>query len=90
MRNIRAQAPGLNAYLREVWDFDGVGTVPPYTAGDIRGIVYDQLAVRDPRSFHVPGKRWVKFHHRVVQDVHANIPDMLAWHAANVSRVGWS
>jgi hypothetical protein len=87
MQTMRARAPSLGSYLREIWDFDGVGGVPPHTAGGVRAIIYDQHAARDPHIFHVPPQRWLGFHHKLVASVHSNIPDMLAWHAATVSSV---
>ncbi len=88
MHTMRMRAPGLGGYLREIWDFDGVGPGTPYTSAGVRGILYDQHSVRDARSFHVPPQRWLGFHHKVVPSVHSNIPDMLGWHAATVSGVG--
>ena len=88
MHNLRARCPGLNTYLREVWDFDGVGPGVPYSSGSVRGILYDQHPIIDPRSYHVPPQRWLGFHHKLVPSVHSNIPDMLGVHAAKMSNVG--
>jgi hypothetical protein len=84
---IRAKSIGLESYLREIWDFDGVGGAPPYTTGTVRGIIYDQLISNDPRSYHVPLQRWSRFWQRVT-DPHGYIPDKLMWHAASWNR-GW-
>ncbi|NOK16171.1 hypothetical protein [Corallococcus carmarthensis] len=88
MRNVRARAPGLSRYLREIWDFDGVGGAPPFPAGEVGGILYDQSTGGDPRIFHVPPTRWQQFHGKIATSVHSNIPDLLACHAASVSNVG--
>ena len=90
MWNVRRNAPGLAGFLREVWDFDGNAGPAPYTSGGVRGILYDQAMPKGPdaRSYHVPPERWVPYHHKVVENVHGNVPEMLAWHAATVSRVG--
>jgi hypothetical protein len=88
MHTFRARAPDLRSHLREIWDFDGVGGDRPYSLGGVRGILYDQHTSRDAFAFHVPPSRWLGFHHRVVPNVHSNIPDMLAWHSATVSSIG--
>jgi hypothetical protein len=88
MWTVRQKAAGIQRHLREVWDFDGVGAAPPFSSGNVRGILYDRRNdAHDARSFHVPPERWIAFHKRVVRSVHSNIPDMLAWHAASISGV---
>ena len=47
MHSMRGRAPGLSGYLREIWDFEGVGAGTPYTTAGVRGILYDEHAVRD-------------------------------------------
>lgn len=86
MANVRHQAQGINQFLREVWDFDGVGGSLP--AG-VRALTYDQHKTSAKRadSFHVPPERWVKYHNAVIANVHGDIPAMLACHAATISRV---
>lgn len=85
--NVRSKAKGINHFLREIWDFDGVGGSPP--AG-IRALMYDQAktSIKTVDRFHVPPERWVKYHNAVVANVHGDIPAMLACHAATISRVG--
>jgi hypothetical protein len=87
MERVRNKAQGMNSFLREAWDFDGVGGSP--LAGT-RLLTYDQLktSVRGPTRFHVPPERWVKYHNAVIPNVHGDIPAMLACHAATISRVG--
>jgi hypothetical protein len=93
MQSVRVHARGLSTYLREIWDFDGVGGSAPTSGGSVRVIHYDQHeAVSDANNFHVPPKLWVEFHGPDIalpgKSVHSNIPDMLGWHAAEVSKVG--
>jgi hypothetical protein len=95
MQNIRAKARGLGAFLREIWDFDGVGGSVPAPSAGVRVIHYDQHEViSDANNFHVPPKLWVDFHGPDIalpgKSVHSNIPDMLGWHAAEVSKIGRS
>jgi hypothetical protein len=87
MVNVRNRAQGLGHFLREAWDFDGVGGSPP--AG-IRALLYDQqkTGVRRVNNFHVPPERWINYHTKVIPNVHGDIPLMLACHAATISRVG--
>lgn len=94
MNSIRKAAPGLGSYLREVWDFDGNAAPAPEPSAGVRVLRYDQaLSVKStPSLFHVPPPRWVEFHGEAAlkpgANVHSNIPDMLAWHTATVSRSG--
>ena len=83
------KASGLQSFLREAWDFDGVGGAP---AAGCRVMTYDQQSttIRRPDTFHVPPERWIPYHKRLISahDNHGNIPGMLAFHAASISRVG--
>jgi hypothetical protein len=85
--SVRNRAKGMNSFLREVWDFDGVGGSVP---GAPRVLTYDQhkTPVRNKDRFHVPPERWVKYHKVVIKNVHGDIPAMLACHAATISDVG--
>jgi hypothetical protein len=82
--SVRNQAKGMNHFLREVWDFDGVGGSPP---ARVRALLYDQHKTSAKRAdnFHVPPERWVKYHNAVIANVHGDIPAMLACHAATIS-----
>jgi hypothetical protein len=84
---VRSRAKGITTFLREVWDFDGVGGAVP---GAPRVLTYDQHKTpgRTKDHFHVPPSRWVKYHNAVVANVHGDIPAMLACHAATISGVG--
>jgi hypothetical protein len=84
---MRASAKGLTTFLREVWDFDGVGGAIPSAP---RVLTYDQHGGAGVAKdhFHVPPKRWVKYHNAVIANVHGDIPAMLARHAATISGVG--
>jgi hypothetical protein len=88
MNTFKAHAPGLGSCLREIWDYDGVGGGRPHSQPGVRAIVYDQQHSRDPHAFHVPPSRWLGFHHKVIPNVHSNIPDMLACHSAFISTIG--
>ena len=90
MWTVRNNSHGMSRYLREVWDFEGNAGPTPSSSAGVRGILYDQSTskVPDPRSFHVPPERWESYHHAVVKNVHGNIPEMLAYHAASISSVG--
>ncbi len=83
---VRNQSPGLKSFLREVWDFDGVHAAPP------PGILYDQATAAGggSKTFHVPPPRWQEYHHRILlnEQLHGDIPAMLACHAATISIVG--
>lgn len=90
---VRTNCRGLGGFLREVWDFDGVGGATPAPAKGLRVLHYDQHdAVSDLSNFHVPPKLWRGFHGPAADlptaNVHSNIPDMLGWHAALFSGVG--
>jgi hypothetical protein len=86
MTSFRSSAPGLASFHRESWDFDGVGG----TRGGPRYIRYDQSKFdqKIPLTFHVPPSRWVEYHSRVIADVHGDIPNKMATHAATISVVG--
>ncbi len=88
LANVRNSAPGMNHFLREIWDFDGVGKL----SAAPRILTYDRhkTSVKRPDSFHAPAERWVKFHNAVAnwQSIHQDIVNMLACHAATISRVG--
>ena len=85
--NVRNRAKGINYFLREIWDFDGVGGGPP---SGVRVLTYDQHKTSEKIAdhFHVPGERWVQNYHHAVYNVHGDIPAMLACHAATISRIG--
>ena len=85
--NVRHQARGMSSFIREAWDFDGVGGSPP---GAPRILTYDQHKRPDgiKDHFHVPPERWLEYHHAVIKNVHGDIPAMLACHAAAISSVG--
>lgn len=87
MSSFRSSAPNLGSFLRETWDFDGVGGT---RGGFGRSIRYDQgkADAKIPLLFHVPPERWVKYHNSIVKNVHGDIPAMLATHAASISVVG--
>jgi hypothetical protein len=87
MTTVRGRAQGIDRFLREGWDFDGVGGSPGV---GVRTITYDQhrTRIRQADTFHVPPERWVKYHNAVIANVHGDIPAMLACHAATISRVG--
>jgi hypothetical protein len=87
MSSFRSAAPGLSSFLRETWDFDGVGGS---RGGFGRAFRYDQakMDARIPFLFHVPPERWVNYHHSVVKNVHGDIPNMMATHAATISIAG--
>jgi hypothetical protein len=92
LHTVRARAVGLGRFLREIWDFDGTGSTPAASA-QVRVIHYDQKdVVSDANNFHVPPKLWFGYHGagalKPGANVHSNIPDMLGWHAAEVSKVG--
>jgi len=88
MNTFRAHAPGLRSHLREIWDFDGTGSGRPSSYAGVRALLYDQQSSRDTFAFHVPPSRWLGFHHKVIPNVHSNIPDMLACHSAFISSIG--
>ena len=89
MHTVRSRSPGLNRFLREVWDFDGVHAPVPVTP---RAIVYDQgsSAAASHTTFHVPPERWQEYHHAILRrdQLHGDLPAMLACHAATISSVG--
>jgi hypothetical protein len=89
MWTVRQQSPGLSGFLREVWDFDGVHGAVPVSP---RAIVYDQGsgAAASHTTFHVPGERWQEYHHAILnrEQLHGDLPAMLACHAASISSVG--
>jgi len=86
LATVRAQSPGMNSFLREVWDFDGVGGAIPSAP---RVITYDQHKTRGTiEHIHCPPERFVNYHHSVVANAHGDIPARMACHAATVSRVG--
>ncbi len=86
MHTFARAAPGLKDYLREVWDFDGVGGSRPDNLLGARGVLYDQGRVNTPGVFHTPSNRWLKFNGIDRHDVHGNMP-MLFRHAAYVTYV---
>jgi hypothetical protein len=93
MHTVRANCVGMSRFLREIWDFDGTGGAPPTPSPQVRVIHYDQKdVVSDANNFHVPAKLWVGFHGPAAlsptANVHSNIPDMVGWHAAEVSKFG--
>lgn len=57
LANVRSRAQGMTYFLREIWDFDGVGGGPP---SGVRTVTYDQhkTSVKMADHFHVPGERW--------------------------------
>ncbi len=79
-------APGLKDYIREVWDFDGVGGNRPDHLMGARGLLYDQARINTHGVFHTPSNRWLKFNGVDRHDVHGNMP-MLFRHAAYVTNV---
>ena len=87
MWSVRSQSPGMKSFLREMWDFDGVHAPPPFP-----GILYDQAkaSAGGSKTFHVPGERWQEYHHAILShdQLHGDIPAMLACHAATISSVG--
>ncbi len=89
MWSVRRQSPGLDRFLREVWDFDGVHAAVPVSP---RAIVYDQGsgAAASHTTFHVPPERWQEYHHAILkrEQLHGDLPAMLACHAATISSVG--
>ena len=89
MYTVRGQLHGLDRFLREVWDFDGVHAAVPVAP---RAIVYDQGSgtAASPTTFHVPPERWQEYHKAILQkhQLHGDLPAMLACHAATISRVG--
>lgn len=88
MWSVRSHSPGMDRFLREVWDFDGVQASVPVAP---RGIIYDQgSGFAGPTTFHVPATRWLAWHHAVLMhdQLHGDLPAMLACHAATISRVG--
>jgi hypothetical protein len=91
MWTLRKQSPGMDRFLREVWDFDGVHAPAP-VSGSVRGILYDQASgpAASPTVFHVPPERWQEYHHAILKhdQLHGDLPAMLACHAASISRVG--
>jgi hypothetical protein len=89
MWTVRRQSHGMDRFLREVWDFDGVHAAAPVSP---RAFVYDQgsgVAV-SPTTFHVPPERWQEYHHAILKrhELHGDLPAMLACHAATISSVG--
>jgi hypothetical protein len=85
--NMRRHAPGLEGFLREVWDFDGVHAAVPVAP---HGIIYDQGGgFGGPSTFHLPSSRWQEWHHAILKphQLHGDFPAMLACHAATISRV---
>ena len=90
MGTVRSQSPGLERFLREVWDFDGVHAHAPISP---RAILYYDLGgggASSPTNFPVPPERWQEYHHAILkkEQLHGDIPAMLACHAATISRVG--
>ena len=89
MWTVRRQSQGLDRFLREVWDFDGVHAAAPVSP---RAIVYDQGSGQafSPTTFHVPPERWQEYHHAILKrhELHGDLPAMLACHAATISNVG--
>ena len=87
MHNFISRAtPGVEAYLGEVWDIDGVGGGPPTSIFKAKSILYDQHRNNAPGSFHTPSNRWLDFNHVDKGDVHGNMP-MLFRHAARISNI---
>jgi hypothetical protein len=86
---VRSRAKGIAPFLREVWDFDGVGGAVPSAS---RVITYDKqrLPTNHGDHYHVPPARWLEYHHAVLPDkaIHGDIPALMACHAATISRVG--
>lgn len=87
MQSVRQRMPGLNTCLREIWDFDGTGPGRPTSDGKVKVISYDQQDSMIPTAFHVPLRRWSGFSPVKIKDPHGFIPNMLMWHAAEVSDV---
>jgi hypothetical protein len=88
MQTLRQRMPGLHGTLQEVWDFDGSGTVAPFTSHSVKALIYDQAVSTSPMGFHVPRPRWSKFAPAKNADIHGFIPNMLMFHAAWTSTVG--
>jgi hypothetical protein len=88
---VRSHASGLNQYLREIWDFDGVHAAAPRVGGG-RTLIYNQSSVSssDHTTFPVPPSRWQEYHHKILttEQNHGDLPARLAYHAATISLVG--
>lgn len=95
--SFRKRASGLKGVMTSVWDLDGhVSSASALSDGlhstaDYRAIKYDQQAISDPASFHVPGPRWADLPAHTDYppftghgDVHHLIRDFMFLHASTL------
>jgi len=96
MMQFRNLAPGLDAHLTEIWDFDGrlssasnLSTSLVSTP-QVRAIKYDQVNASDTSAFHLPMPRWSDYVNppTTVTEVHHYIRDFMFFHGASISNVG--
>jgi hypothetical protein len=90
MWTVRKQSSGMERFLREVWDFDGVHGPGPVSPRAILYYAMGSGSASSPDNYPVPPKRWVGWHNKILEpkQMHGDVPAMLACHAATISRVG--